>query len=199
MWRLWQLLFVLSTASPWHRTGTRPWPPVSLTSSELRSPCKSSLGTEAGWGLAGSSISFPQTTHIPLLFPQHNEHTLSVFQPCWNQGVRLTWDLALHFHPSFNELHFCTLPGKNGVRYLSFINKTQFYQMMLLLPLLSAKGKYKASGQNIQFDIKLICCLNKVAGCKLSNPKLSQKACCVDSSKMYLSTVELLVAELCKK
>lgn len=71
--------------------------------------------------------------------------------------------------------------------------------MMLLLPLLSAKGKYKASVQNTQFDIKLICCLNKVSGCKSSNPKLGQKACCIDSSKMYLSTVELLVAELCKK
>lgn len=121
------------------------------------------------------------------------------FNPVEIRGVRLTWDLALHFHLSFTELHFCMVPGKNGVRYLSFINKTQFYQMMLLLPLLSAKGEYKASDQNIQFDIKLIHCLNEVAGCKLSNPKLSQKVCCVDSSKMYPLAVELLVAELCKK
>lgn len=54
--------------------------------------------------------------------------------------------------------------------------------MVLLLPLLSAKGEYKASDQNIQFGIKLIHCLNKVAGCKLSNPKLSQKVDGIDSS-----------------
>jgi len=108
-------------------------------------------------------------------------------------------DLALRFHLSFPELHFCTLPGKNGVQYLSFINTTQFYQMMLLLPLLSAKGEYKASDQNIEFDIKLIHCQNKAADCKLSSPKLSQKVRCINSSTTCPSAAEMLVAELCKK
>lgn len=114
--------------------------------------------------------------------PVHISHycslgTMNIIRLCFNPvetgGVRLVWDLALRFHPSFTELHFSTLPGKNGVWYLSFINKTKFYQMMLLLPLLSAKGEYKASDHNTQFDIKLIHCLNTVTGCKLSNPKLS--------------------------
>lgn len=55
------------------------------------------------------------------------------------------WDLALHFHPFFTELHFCTFPGKMVCNSCIFINKTQFYQLMLLLPLLYAKGEYKAS------------------------------------------------------
>lgn len=80
-----------------------------------------------------------------------------------------------------------------------FTHKTWFYQMMLLLPLLSVKGEYKVSEQNIYFEPKPICCLNEVVVCKLSNSKLSLKASCIDTSKMFLLIIEVLIAELCKK
>lgn len=70
--------------------------------------------------------------------------------------------------------------------------------MMLLLPLLSVKGEYKASEQNIYFELKLLCCLNEEVVCKLSNSKFGLKTCCVDTPKMFLLVKELLVTELCK-
>lgn len=32
------------------------------------------------------------------------------------------WNLALDFHLSFTQLHFCTLPERNAIQDLSFIN-----------------------------------------------------------------------------
>lgn len=55
------------------------------------------------------------------------------------------WILALDFHLSFTEMHFCILPGKNAVQCLSF------YKYDLLLPLQSVKGEYKSSEKNIYF------------------------------------------------
>lgn len=71
--------------------------------------------------------------------------------------------------------------------------------MLLLLPLLSVKGEYKASEQNIYFELKPICCLNEVVVYKLGKSKPGLKASCIDPSEMFLLIIELLVVELCKK
>lgn len=63
---------------------------------------------------------------------------------------------------------------------------------MLMFSLLSVKGEYKSSELNIYFELELICILNEVVVCKLSNSKLGLKACCIDSSKMFLLVIELL-------
>lgn len=60
------------------------------------------------------------------------------------------------------------------------------------VPLLTVKGEYKLSEQNIYFELKLICCLNEVVVCKLSNSKLVLKLCCIDTPKMLLLVIELL-------